>query len=81
MNKKIGMVMVIAAAVAAMTMASCGKKAEEKANDSKPAAQAVFSDDVVTDDETTDADDETTTEEETVTAEETLENAEVVEAE
>lgn len=73
MNKKIGMVMVIAAAVAAMTMASCGKKAEEKANDSKPAAQAVSGDVVVTDDETTD--DETTTEEETVTAEETVESA------
>ncbi|WP_294478513.1 hypothetical protein [uncultured Ruminococcus sp.] len=75
MNKKIGMVMVIAAAVAAMTMASCGKKAEEKANDSKPAAQAVSGDVVVTDNETTDADDETTTEEETVTAEETVESA------
>lgn len=81
MNKVFTKVMIIAAAVAAMSLTACGKKAEEKANDSKPAAQAVVSDDVVTDDETTDADDETTTEEETVTAEETLENAEVVEAE
>ena len=69
--KKFSKVMIIVAAVAAMALSACGKKAEEKANDSKPAAQAVVSDDVVvTDEETTD--DETTTEEETVTEEETI---------
>ncbi|MBO4866566.1 MAG: hypothetical protein J5582_08340 [Ruminococcus sp.] len=68
--KKFSKVMIIVAAFAAMALSACGK-AEEKANDSKPAAQAVVSDDVVvTDEETTD--DETTTEEETVTEEETI---------
>jgi predicted outer membrane protein len=73
MNKVFTKVMIIAAAVVAMSLTACGK-AEEKTNDSKPAAQAVVSDEIVTDAETTDADDETTTEEETVTAEETADS-------